>query len=456
MMGIFMSMSMRVSLNMAVVCMVNSTAISNDYDNATEFIDMITEKDEKCPRISVEEEQSRGYHGTFLWSSSDQSLLLSASFYGGLVPVWFAGFLADRFGPKLMLFLGNFTALGVTLLTPLLVNFNFYALLVARFVMGIGEGFIFPSVTSLIARWIPKNERSTSAAIITSGNQIATIFGLWFSSVLCGSELFGGWPLIFYFFGFLACIWCILWLYFVTNSPEKQLHISGEELVYLQEQLASQSIFYKSGSNKLYSSPIPWFKILTSIPVIVNFFAELVHMFSLTLMQTYLPLFMKQILRMNLSKNGLYSMAPFLIQLVTKNLFAMLSDYLKRKGYISNTVGCKIFQFVAPVCGFFTSQLSVAPQYTGVLISISRLATIAGGAAAVNVVGYVNKHGTLEESRTIWLIITGMNVFMGIIYVLFSSAEIQPWAKQPEKEEVLSSGKNTPENQNLESTNLKS
>ncbi|KAE9549577.1 hypothetical protein FO519_007219, partial [Halicephalobus sp. NKZ332] len=482
MMGLFVSTSMRVSLNMAVVCMVNSTAFDSGYNNGTKAIDIFTNKEEKCPKISVEEEKSKGYHGTFLWSSADQSLLLSATFYGGLVSVSFAGLLADRFGPKLVLFLGIFDGLVVTLLTPLLANFNFHGLLAARFLMGIGEGFVFPSVTSMIARWIPKNEKSTSAAISTSGNQIASIFGLWFSAILCGSELLGGWPLIFYFFAFLTFIWCFFWFYFVTNSPEGNHHISKEESAYLEEQLQSQSIVHKAGSNKLYSSSIPWFKMLTSVPVIVNFLAQLVYTFSLGLLQTYLPLFMKQILRVELSKNGFYAMLPFLTQLVTKNIFAILSDYIKRKGYVSNTVGCKIFQlignigsalcylvlaffvdctslsitiitllvygalFSAGVCGFFTSQLSVAPQFTGVLFSIARLASIAGGATAINIVGYINKHGTLEEWRTIWLFAAAVNVIVGIIYTLFSSAEIQPWAKQPEKEEISSSENTTLEN----------
>lgn len=63
------------------------------------------------------------------------------------------------------------------------------------------KGMIFPSMTSMVARWIPKNERSTSAALTTSGNQLAGIFALLISSFFCGSDLLGGWPLIFYFFG---------------------------------------------------------------------------------------------------------------------------------------------------------------------------------------------------------------------------------------------------------------
>lgn len=343
MMGLFVSTSMRVSLNMAVVCMVNSTAFQVEITNKS-FLSMA---DQNCPRISFEEEQQKGYHGTFLWDSDQQSWLLSATFYGGLATVWIAGLLADKFGPKLTLFLGVADAMIVTLLTPLLAKSSFHAFLIARIIMGVGEGFIFPSITSLIARWIPKGERSTSAAMTTSGNQFASIFGLWFSSLLCGSDFLGGWPLIFYFFGTISFFWCIIWLYLVSNSPTDNKHISKEEAIYLKEQLESQSIIHKSGTNKLYSNPVPWLKIFTSVPIIVNFFAQFVYNFSITLLQTYLPTYMKQVLRVELTKNGFFAMMPFLTQLVTKNIVAVLSDYLKRKGHVSNTNGCKIFQCIS-------------------------------------------------------------------------------------------------------------
>ena len=54
------------------------------------------------------------------------------------------------------------------------------------------------------ARWFPPSERSTFAAIYTSGNQIAAVFALLISSYLCGTTFLGGWPSIFYLFGKLV------------------------------------------------------------------------------------------------------------------------------------------------------------------------------------------------------------------------------------------------------------
>ena len=91
-------------------------------------------------------------------------------------------------------------------------------------------------------------------------------------------------------------------------------------------------------------------KILTSVPIIVNFIAQWTYNFSLALLQSYLPIYMKQILHIELSKNGLYAMTPFLAQLITKNMLGVLSDWLKRKGILGSTTACKLFQAICK-CG---------------------------------------------------------------------------------------------------------
>lgn len=35
------------------------------------------------------------------------------------------------------------------------------------------QGFVFPCLGSMAGRWFPPNERSTMAAIYTSGNQVS-------------------------------------------------------------------------------------------------------------------------------------------------------------------------------------------------------------------------------------------------------------------------------------------
>lgn len=50
------------------------------------------------------------------------------------------------------------------------------------------------------------------------------------------------------------------------------------------------------------------------------------------------------------------------------------------------------------ICGFFTSQLSVAPQYTGILFSILKIASVLGSVIAVELVGFINIHVSCANS----------------------------------------------------------
>lgn len=78
----------------------------------------------------------------------------------------------------------------------------------------------------------------------------------------------------------------------------------------------------------------------------MNFIVQWAYNFSLALLQSYLPIYMKQVLHIELSKNGFYAMLPFLSQLITKNMLGILSDWLKKKGILKNTTACKLFQSI--------------------------------------------------------------------------------------------------------------
>ncbi|KHN79589.1 putative transporter C02C2.4 [Toxocara canis] len=202
----FCTVSMRTNLGMAMVCMVNATAFSS----SVEHIDMSLESDSSksicTQREVVFGENSTamseaGYNGHLLWSPGMQSALYSATFYGSIVTILISGYLADRYGPKYLLFLAMCDYIVVTLLTPVLAEFNYYAFFVARVIMGFGEGFMVPTMASIAGVWFPPMERSTMAGMYTSGNQLAGTFGVLISSKLCEVEALGGWYSIFYIFG---------------------------------------------------------------------------------------------------------------------------------------------------------------------------------------------------------------------------------------------------------------
>uniref|UniRef100_A0A0M3HH47 MFS domain-containing protein n=1 Tax=Ascaris lumbricoides TaxID=6252 RepID=A0A0M3HH47_ASCLU len=61
---------------------------------------------------------------------------------------------------------------------------------------------------------------------------------------------------------------------------------------------------------------------------------------------TYLPLYYRTVLNMDLTSNGVLSAMPFICQLITKAIFAAFADKAKQRGYGANRV-TKICNLIA-------------------------------------------------------------------------------------------------------------
>ena len=79
--------------------------------------------------------------------------------------------------------------------------------------------------------------------------------------------------------------------------------------------------------------------------------------------------------------------------------------------------------------GFFTALLSIAPRYTGTVMSLALTVGCIGNLLCPALVGLFNKNGTKEEWRIIWLFAAALHLISAVIFTLYGSAEIQEWAK---------------------------
>ncbi|KAK6766460.1 hypothetical protein RB195_026018 [Necator americanus] len=171
-----------------------------------------------------------------------------------------------------------------------------------------------------------------------------------------------------------------------------------------------------------------------------------------------------------LSKNGLYTMIPFISQLISKNILGILADYLKRNEIIGHTKCAKIFQsvgsfgsaavlialatlpscenpylalpllglygtfFSAGICGFFTCLLCIAPPFSGTVSSIAMIFGMLGNISGPLMLGLVSKMGFSNKWVISFVICSGFSFLAGVVFLIFGSAKVQQWAKvQPPK-----------------------
>ena len=135
---------MRVNLSVAIVYMVNNTALK--YNKNYTELDSPDNKD-----------------GPFLWDESQQGIILGMFFYGYVLTQVPGGRLAEIVGGKWLMGLGVLVTAVFTLLTPLAAVTNIYLLYTVRIIEGLGEGVTFPAIYAMIARWAAPKERSRFA-----------------------------------------------------------------------------------------------------------------------------------------------------------------------------------------------------------------------------------------------------------------------------------------------------
>ena len=94
---------------------------------------------------------------------------------------------------------------------------NVKALIVIRFMLGVTESAVMPSMLVLLSRWFTKKERSRANTFLILGNP-ATI--LWMS-ILSGYLINAvGWRWMFIWEGAPAIIWAFFWWRLVNDRPK--------------------------------------------------------------------------------------------------------------------------------------------------------------------------------------------------------------------------------------------
>jgi sugar phosphate permease len=110
-------------------------------------------------------------------------------------------------------------------------------LIVIRFMLGVVESAVMPSMLILLSRWFTKTERSRANTFLILGNP-ATI--LWMS-ILSGYLINSvGWRWMFILEGLPAIVWAFFWWRLVDDKPEQAKWLTDDEKRALDEKLKQE------------------------------------------------------------------------------------------------------------------------------------------------------------------------------------------------------------------------
>jgi MFS transporter, ACS family, glucarate transporter len=286
-----------------------------------------------------------------------------------------AGWLASRFGPRLVITLGVVwwgVATALTTLIPPGIPQAVLLLIGIRFALGAGEAVIYPAANQFVARWVPVQERGFINGLIFAG--VGAGSGLT-PPLLAWFILHHGWRSAFWFSAVIGVIAGAVWWWAARDTPEEDPKVSASELNLIRQGITQDGPIAPAGSAPV---AISWRAILSrrDLPaLIISYFG---FGYTAWIFFSWFFLYMAQVRGFNLKASALFSMLPFLSMTIGCLAGGVISDRLTR------THGLRVGRCgLASVAFFFTAIFLVlgsrvqSPQLAGVIL--------AGGAGALYV-----------------------------------------------------------------------
>jgi MFS family permease len=160
-----------------------------------------------------------------------QAGIASGIFFVGYVLLQIpGGYLASRWSPKWLVGI-MLAAWGLCSAAAGLVH-SWREFLLARFLLGVAEGGVWPATLVLIARWFPRAERARANAYWMLCLPAAAIFFSPLSGWILGRW---NWRVLLVSEGLLPALWIIFWFALIDDYPSRAEWISAEEREYLSQ-----------------------------------------------------------------------------------------------------------------------------------------------------------------------------------------------------------------------------
>jgi ACS family glucarate transporter-like MFS transporter len=158
--------------------------------------------------------------------------------------------------------------------------FNALALLMIRFLFGVGEAGAFPGATRALYNWVPAKERGLAQGLFHSGARVGAALSLFLMPFLINLV---GWRFTFVINGIIGIVWVIVWLSWCRNDPKDHRRVNAAELDYIQKGLTEESV---------PSAKVPFAVIVTSGNMLLAMFqyiaSNITFFISFTWLQPYL------------------------------------------------------------------------------------------------------------------------------------------------------------------------
>jgi MFS family permease len=322
------------------------------------------------------------------------------------------GWYSDRIGARKAMLIYGLVWSVATIATGMISGFVF--LLIARFVVGIGEAPIYPTAARMIAKAIPLNQRGTAQGMMHASGRLANALA---PMIVTGLIVLSGWRLTFIILGLFTIVF-MFFMYSMLSESKKQVSAVDPDAV--AEPVAT---------------PVHWPTMLRQVwPAAATCFC---HGWVLWFFLNWIPSFFAERYGLDITHVAIFSTFVLLGGTVGTAVGGMLSDWRYRVtgkllrsrrdliifGFLSSILGLIPLMFTHDIMicalglsfSFFCSELGDSPLWViGTEVSKEHSATSAActffgmavaGAVSPVVIGYL-----LDVSGGNWMVAFGASL----------------------------------------------
>ncbi|XP_009361931.1 probable anion transporter 5 [Pyrus x bretschneideri] len=395
-------------------------------------------------------------------NQASKGTILSTFYYGYACSQVPGGWAAQKIGGRKVLLLSFVLWSATCALVPLDPN-RVFVMVVARLLVGVAQGFIFPSIHTVLAQWVPPHERSRSVSLTTSGMYLGAAAGMLFLPSLVK---YRGPQAVFLVEAALGAMWSLLWFKYASDPPRSE-HPKATAAGFGESALpinGSEKLKLENGGSSIRSAKIPWKKILLSLPVWAIVVNNFTFHYALYVLMNWLPTYFELGLQLSLQEMGSSKMLPYLNMFVFSNIGGVVADHLVTKRILSvtrtrkllNTIGFIVASLAlmaipifrtsggAVLCssvalgflalgraGFAVNHMDIAPRYAGIVMGVSNTAGTLAGIIGVDLTGKLleaarsvdSSLSSPESWRLVFFIPGLLCIFSSLVFLLFSTGE---------------------------------
>jgi MFS family permease len=306
-----------------------------------------------------------GFAKDFNFNKTEIGLVFSAFAYPYLIFQIIGGWISDRFGARRTLIVCGCIWAGATVLTGMAGGLT--SMLLARILLGFGEGATFPAATTAMSRWVPMGRRGRAQGITHAAARVGNAVA---PAAIVSVMAVYGWRQSFYACAALSFLWVAMWALTFREFPKDHPRITAPELASLPAFAASPP-------------KVPWRRLLKRMaPVTAVYFC---YGWTLWLFLSWIPQYFQHNQSLDLKRSALFASGVFFGGVLGDTLGGVVTDrILKASGNLrlarSSMVSvCMLLSMLSLIplmfthsggisvvflsAGFFFSEMTIGPMW---------------------------------------------------------------------------------------------